>query len=189
MKKIIWVFGLPGSGKSELLRDVKEDKNNIRDILNIDSDDISYIDISHDFSNLTYDYNESEKRSKLMVKRVTEAVDSNSKYLIISGQFIDLKDVTENTLRSIEKTFPNIEKDIVFLNPSNLDVLYERLKNTDWFKSNYESNLNRFPRAWLDVSVKYLSDKVYSNEDNGYKIIEIDTTEGYNISSNKINRR
>ena len=44
MKKIIWVFGLPGSGKAELLRDVKEDKNNIREILNIDSDNISYID-------------------------------------------------------------------------------------------------------------------------------------------------
>ena len=189
MRKIIWVFGLPGTGKSELIKNIKDNKDNIRETLNIESNNISYIDISHDFSNMADDYSETYKRSKLILKRVEEFIDSFNDYLIITGQFIDLKDIAESSLKSLDKTYPNIEKDIIFLDIKDHDLLYERLKQTKWFQSNYERNLTRYPRAWIDVSAKYLRDKVYSNEEDGYKIIEIDTSEGYEINNNKANRR
>ena len=189
MKKIIWIFGLPGTGKSELLKNIKENKDNIRESLNIENDNISYVDISHDIDSILYDIYESIKRSKVILNKVMDSIDNNHDYLIITGQFIDLKDITENSLRSIDKAYPDIEKEIILLNIDDYDLLYERLKQTKWFQSNYERNLERYPRAWIDISVKYLKNKVYSNEENGYKIIEIDTSEGYEINSNKINRR
>lgn len=189
MKKIIWVFGLPGTGKSELIKNVHEDKNNIRSILDINSDNISYIDVSHDFSNMGSDYSEVRKRSKLILNRVIEFIDSQNDYLIISGQFIDLKDITDNSIMSIDKEYPNIEKEIVFLEIEDYDLLYERIKKTDWFQENYESRSQRYPRVWVDIAAKYLKDKVYDYETKGYKIIEIDTTEGYDTDNNKTTRR
>ena len=189
MKKIIWIFGLPGTGKSELLKNIKDNKDNIRETLDIENNNISYIDISHDFSEVIDDYNETRKRSRLISKMVDDFVNGFDDYLIITGQFIDLKDIDENSLRTLNKTYPDIKKEIIFLNIKDYDLLYERLKQTEWFQSNYERNLTRYPRAWLDISAKYLRDKVYLNENNGYKITEIDTSEGYEFNSNKANRR
>lgn len=189
MKKIIWIFGLPGTGKSELIKNVHEDKNNLRSILNITSDNISYIDVSHDFSKIADEYREVYKRSKLLINKVEEFLDSTNDFLIISGNFVDIRDITENSIISIDKKYPYIEKEIVFLNIEDHDLLYERIKKTDWFQSNYESCIQRYPRIWVDVAAKYLKDKIYDYKELGYKIIEIDTTEGYEVNDYKTNRR
>ena len=84
--------------------------------------------------------------------------------------FIDLKDISENSLRSLDKTYPNIEKEIILLNIKDYDLLYERLKKTEWFVSNktgvlkYEDVIEYIKQLFSSADYKRCNDirrKIY----------------------------
>lgn len=48
---------------------------------------------------------------------------------------------------------PEIEKQIYLLEVKDMDLLYYRIQNKDWFKSNFEKYSSMFPREWIDDAV------------------------------------
>ncbi len=88
-----------------------------------------------------------------------------------------------NTLKMCTLLFPEIEKQIYLLEVKDMDLLYYRIQNKDWFKSNFEKYSSMFTREWIDDAVIRHREQVYSFSDLGYKITDIDSTNGYKLSN------
>ena len=73
---------------------------------------------------------------------------------------------------------------MIKFNPNSLDVLYDRFKETEWFKKD-SNNLERFPKTWLEIAVNYARSALFSFDGEDYSVYEVDTTDGYVIKKDK----
>lgn len=181
MKKVIWLFGQPGAGKKTLIKNISNNLNDTRKIFDMENKKISYIDIPFDRNKLIYDSIDIYRRKDNIHESVSNFMNDDNDILILSGQTIDYNDKENDNIEYICSRFPNIEKEIIFLNPSDSNVLYERLKETDWFKSNYKVNLGKYPKIWLDFAIDHTRKYLFNYEKMGYKVYEVDTLDGYTI--------
>ena len=177
MKKIIFIYGEPGVGKNTLVKNILNNTDNIRDLLNINTENISVL-FGLDGG---YRYETKDTRSISVIKGIKEFKNSNYELLLVYGDIKDFSNKFDSTLIRINKEFPDIEKELYFLTMSDLDLLYERLVKSKWFQSNYDENKRRYPRVWLDIAINYIRKTMNRLIEEGYSVKEIDTTNGYNI--------
>ena len=185
MKKIIWVFGLNGSGRKTLTKSINNNNFQIKEMLDICDSEISIINIPFDKDTNDYYYQNINLRKNEIYNSILKFVNGNDDVLILNGEFIDYVDYN-SILKEMSFCFPELEKEILFLNPSDIDVFYNRLKDSDWFKLNYNQNVVRYPKEWLNVAINHMKKTLLSYQNEGYKVIEIDTLNGYLI--NDINK-
>ena len=133
MKKIIWIFGQHGSGKKTLAKNIIENNNGIRETLNINSDKIMYIDEQND-NRILYS-GEIINRSNLISKCVSNFLSTDNEILMIIGYPVDYISAYINSLKKLSIDYCDVEKEIFLLNVDDLNLLYERLVETGWFKS------------------------------------------------------
>ena len=185
MKKIIFVFGLPGAGKNDFINDIINNTNNIRETFNISNalkvcDDIrlhgSSIDTFADRTN----------RYVAIKEDIDELLESDDEVLLIFGHMHDLEESENAIIKRIVANYPCLEKDIYLLDIPDHNLLYERLVNTDWFKSDIKNNQERFPKAWLDVADNHLRKQVEKQKEYGFNVIEVDATDGFVIREENI---
>lgn len=174
MKKIIWIFGQHGSGRSTLIKNILENNNNIREELGITADKIAV---------------SSEQPKISLLQNIHDFINSDEEVLLIKGTVKDMEYIYYNNLKQVANNFPELEKELYLLEVEDLDLLYERLTNTEWFKSNLEENMERFPRNWLDIAVKYMNTTINNYTEYGYQVTEIDTTDGYSINKSAVKNR
>lgn len=105
----------------------------------------------------------------------------NYSILLIKGQSNDMDERYGNTLKMSALMYPEIKKEILLLDVLDHDALYTRIVNKDWFQADIKRYSKMFPREWLDESIEKHKNTVYSYKTLGYKIIEIDSTKGYEI--------
>lgn len=178
MKKLIWIFGQPGSGRKTLIKNIYDNTENIRKKLNIENAKISYIDTSFNRDWLSYSYAEAATRIDTIFSHINDLINSDIDVLIINGSTVDYNQ-THNSASKLVMTYPNLEKEIILLLPSDKYIGYERVKASDWFQSDYEEKLTKYPKEWYDVATKHMKKELQSLEELGYKYTEIDTTKGY----------
>ena len=183
MKKIIWIFGKPGSGRKTLINNIKNDSHDAKKILGIENTKIEIV--AYEYQEKGYfDFGQKNKRNEQLINHITEFLNNDNEVLIIKGDFVDMEDKNNGIIGSLSM-YPLIEKEIVFLNPNNLEDLYKRLKETSWFKSDEKENSKRFPIEWLTVSVNYMRNQLFEFTKKGYKVYEIDTTNGYALADSE----
>jgi len=112
--------------------------------------------------------------------------EENYSILLIKGQSNDMDERYGNTLKTSALKYPEIEKEILLLDVKDLDALYARIVNKDWFQADEEKYSKMFPREWLDKTVEKHKNMVYSYDSLGYKITEIDSTNGYEIVKKEV---
>ena len=180
MKKIIWLFGQPGSGRKTLIDSIINNSNNVKELLDICGEKISVVDLKYDRDRIL-DYHITDERDQAINSAINSFCKDDNEVLIIKGEKSDYENKYRNVLNASSVDHLNIEQEIVILCPSDMDVAYERTKNTEWFKANYETYINRFPKVWLDIAVKDMKYSLSCYDELGYTIIELDTTNGYVI--------
>ena len=185
MKKILWLFGQPGSGRKTLINNLKNNREDVGKLLGIEDANISILEIPYNRDSFSNDYKKADERKNNIYNRVREFISDDSDVLLILGEYPDY-DRSNNNIVNIGTSFSELNQEIVFLNPSDLDILYERLKDTDWFKFNYKVNLGRYSKDWLKFSTIHMKETFNKMEEMGYKVVEIDTTTGYDLSDKKV---
>lgn len=184
MKKIIWLFGQPGAGRKTFANNIMNNTGDINETLGIDGEKISFVNLPYGKEKAMSDYRFFTMRKDTIYKNISDFANSDNDVIIINGEYVDYENKNNSILNTIAIDFSDIEKQIIILSSSDLDVAYERMKKTEWFKSDYEKNINKFPKEWLAFAVKYMKDSLYNFEGIGYKVYEIDTVNGYLISNN-----
>ena len=183
MKKIIWIFGEVGSGKKTLVKKIQNNEDNMRERLQIPSDKIiEYDDPLNGSRQSTWD-SHGEKKARIR-REITSFMQSDDDILILMGDHDDIDRIFDNSLIKIATDYPDVEREIIFLEASDLRVQYERVMEEEWFQKDYERNKNRFPRVWLEIANRHLRKTLETYEQYGYKFTEIDTTDGYVIKNN-----
>ncbi|MBQ8380021.1 MAG: hypothetical protein IJX34_04305 [Clostridia bacterium] len=184
MKKIIWVFGESATGKKTFIEKVINNSLEISDDLGLSNKRVDVVKETMGDKAPSNDMLFNEKRRyKILLEDIKSFLENdNYDVLLLKGQCNDMNDKFGNTLKEVAMLYPQINKEIYFLEVSDLDLLYNRITNKIWFKANPEENSKKFPREWLDDGVKRHKEKVYSYMKFGYKITDIDSTNGYKIS-------
>ena len=186
MKKLIWVFGKLGSGKETLIEDINNNADNIKEIFDIEKEKISCVDIPYNGVSIIYDAFQLYNRKRAFCDAITNFLNDDNDILILIGQYIDHDNRSNNAITSnlelIASQFPNLDKEIMILNPNDPNVLYERFKNTDFFKSDYEFNLNKYSMHWLNFAIQHMRESLFKYQEMGYKVYEVDTTGKYVIN-------
>lgn len=185
MKKIIWIYGQPGAGRKTLIENIKNDTNEVKKTLGIEGANLAILDIPYDRESSYSDFSKTKEREKNIHGSVKSFVTSNYDVLIIPGEFSDYDSPNTPVMKQISEDYPDLEKEIVLLNPSDINVFYERLKNTEWFKSNEKDHLRKYPKEWLNFVIKYMRDHLQEYEEDGYTFYEMDTLDGYSINKPK----
>lgn len=178
MKKIVFVFGLPGAGKTDFINDIINNTNNIRETFNI-SNDLKVCDDIRLHGSSLYTFSDRTNRYKAIKEDIDELLESDDEVLLIFGHMNDLDENENAIIKRIVVNYPNLDKDIYLLDIPDHNLLYERLVNTDWFKSDIKNNQDRFPKVWIDVADNHLRRLVEKQKKYGFNVIEIDTTDGY----------
>lgn len=184
MKKIIWVFGESATGKKTLIEYLLNNPaSELASTLNLNNEKIDVVEqtITNNLSSFDNRNNEEIRHHLIIDKIDAFRNDKNSTALLIKGQTNDMDERYGNTLKSCAFLYPELEREILLLEMSDLNALYERIVNKEWFQENKEMYAKMFPREWLDKTVVQHKEKVYSYETMGYEITEIDTTNGYKI--------
>lgn len=179
MKKLIMVFGQPGSGRKTLIENINSDTS-IRKVLGISDESIFYKEFPYNRDDL-YEPETSTIRFNAIYECIFNFIKDDKDTLIIPGEFPDFEKKDNSILKKVSDDFPNLAKEIVLLCSGDLDVAYNRLKETDWFKANYKKNLGKYTSDWFVFSVDYMKKGLFSYQELGYKVTEIDTTNGYSI--------
>ena len=103
MKKIIIIYGEPGVGKNILVKNIMNNTDNIRDLLNINTENISVL-----FGlDGVYRYETKDTRSISVIKGMKEFKNSNYELLLVYGDIKDFSNKFDSTLIRINKEFPN----------------------------------------------------------------------------------
>lgn len=184
MKKIIWIFGESATGKKTLIEYLMNNPNSEFAIqLGLENEKISVVErtISNNLSSFDDMNNEKVRYAQIIECIKNFMYEENNSILLIKGQSNDMDERYGNTLKISALMYPEIEKEILLLDVQDHDILYTRIVNKDWFQANKEKYSEMFPREWLDKSVEKHKNAVYSYESLGYKITEIDSTNGYEI--------
>lgn len=187
MKKVIWLFGRAGSGRKTFIDNITNLPEDIKTSLGIENTRISCVVEPYE-ERVGFSYVESQQRKSTTYAHINHFLRGENDVLVLMGESVDY-DETHDLLNTISHEYPNIEKEIVLLCPKDLDVLYERLINSEWFNSNNKRTTDNYPREWLDISISHLRKQLRKYEDNGYRFIEIDTTNGYSIDKEDEDRR
>ena len=104
---------------------------------------------------------------------------SDDDVLIIKTESSDYDDKNNGILNRVVNDFPTLEKEIIYLCPSDLNEFYRRMKETDWFKSDIEQHQRKFPKEWLAFAIEYMRIILIRMSELGYDFTEIDTLDGY----------
>ena len=188
MKKIIWVFGESATGKKTLINYLMKQPNSELSInLGLENETINLVDITISQNLTSFDDNENEKRRHVQILESINKFnrDENGTVLLIKGQSNDMDERYGNTLKASSILFPDIMKEILLLEVHDLDILYERFIQKDWFLEDKIRYSQLFPREWLDGAVKKHREKVYSYQSLGFEITEIDSTYEFKIHNQK----
>jgi hypothetical protein len=186
MKKIVWIFGQPGSGRKTLVKNILNNNEEVKSLLNLTYSSVLALDDTNNKTFNSYEFRNIELRREYILEAISKFVDSTTELLVVYGEFNDFSDSKFDLLKQIAEDYPDLDKEILFLNPSDIDIYHKRLKNTEWFKSNEKENLFRFPKDWLRFSTNYMKENLYEYKKVGYKITEIDTLDGYKINKPKM---
>lgn len=190
MKKIIWVFGESATGKKTLIEYLmNKPESELAIDLGLGNVKIDVVKQTITSNVASFDDKKNEQNRHIQITEKIKEFANTEEYsvLLIKGQTNDMDEKYGNTLRTSALLHPELEREILLLEASNLDALYERIVNKDWFQADKEKYSEMFPREWLDKSVMKHREKVYSYETLGYEITEIDTTNGYKINKKEEN--
>lgn len=186
MKKIVLLFGQPGSGRKTLVKNILNNNEEVKSLLNLTYSSVLALDDTNNKTFNSYEFRNIELRREYILEAISKFIDSTTELLVIYGEFNDFSDNKYDLLKQIAEDYPDLDKEILFLNPSDIDLYHKRLKNTEWFKSNEKENLFRFPKDWLRFSTDYMKQNLYEYKKIGYKITEVDTLDGYKINKPKM---
>lgn len=184
MKKIIWVFGESATGKKTFIENILNKSNmELLTDLNLVNEKINVVQRTINKNISSFDDKENEKsRHQQIIENISNFINnSDDTVLLIKGQSNDMDNRYGNTLREVAMLFPEIEKEIYLLEVKDMDLLYNRIQNKDWFKVDFEKYSKMFPREWIDNAVIRHREQVYSYQDLGYNITDIDSTNGYKM--------
>lgn len=185
MKKIIWIFGESATGKKTFIENIINKRLEILEDLDLLNKKIDVVKRTIEKNTSSYDDVINEKtRHQIILENIKSFVE-NSTYdiLLLKGQSNDMDIRYGNTLREVALLYPDIEKEIYLLEVKDMDLLYNRIINKDWFKADFEKYSKVFPREWIDGAVLRHREQVYSYMDLGYEIIDIDSTNGYKLKN------
>ena len=186
MKKIVWLFGQPGSGRKTLITKLLENDLEAKKALDLDCSKIEYLDLPYD-RNYTYtDYIALNNRINQIYNSIANFITSDVEVLLFTGVFEDYSKIENSILKLMAEAFPDIDKEIFFLNPSDINVLHERLKKTQFYLINEKESQYRYQMDWLIFAVNYMKKNLARYKELGYKFIEVDTLDGYKIDKPKM---
>lgn len=184
MKKVLFAFGQPGAGYEKFREDVNNKSDELSE-LELNDKKVSFLELPYDREVYDISYYGIEKRSNILIKKIDKFINEDSNdLLIIKGEHEDYYDEEECVIKKLTELFPSIEKEVLFLNPSDVDLLYERMQETDWYK-NLGDKKYKYSYHWLTFAVEYMRKKVFECKDYGYEVHEVDTTNGYKIVDNQ----
>ena len=182
MKQVIWVFGESATGKKTFIEHLlKQNDIGLLEALGLENKtlDVSKVTIlsSQDYAKEVSNYQE---RCQKILNDVGDFLGNSEKdVLLIKGQRSDIDIKQGNTLNHFMERFSDIERVILLLEVSDLELLYQRIVHKDWWQENPEKYEKLFPRKWLTYSVKDHEKMVLSYEMYGFHVTRIDTTNGY----------
>jgi len=184
MKKIIWIFGESATGKKTFIENIlKKSDNELLSDLNLIDEKISVVERTINKNVSSFDDKENEKsRHEIILEEINNFINNNNyDILLLKGQSNDMDNRYGNTLKEVAMLFPEIEKEIYLLEVKDMDLLYNRIQNKDWFQVDFENYSKIFSREWIDGAVIRHREQVYSYQDLGYNITDIDSTNGYKM--------
>lgn len=186
MKSVIWVFGESATGKSTLINAILNNVNNIRSYLGLDNEKIDIVreTISSNLSAFDDKNNEKSRKEEIMEK-IKDFLQSDSTILLIKGQSNDMNDIYGNTLKEFAFKYPNLTKEIYLLEIDDLDLHYDRFINKDWFQADKERYEKIFTKEWLPSAIAKHREIVYSFEQYGFTIVNIDSSNGFIMKGDK----
>lgn len=184
MKKIVWIFGESATGKKTFIENILKNNLEILEDLDLNNKRIDVVRRTIDKNLSSFDDVSNDKsRHQIIIENIKDFIESdNYDALLLKGQSNDMDNRYGNTLNEVAMLFPDIEKEIYLLEVKDMDLLYSRIQNKDWFKVNVEKYSKMFPREWIDNAVIRHREQVYSYGVLGYKITDIDSTNGYKLS-------
>jgi len=184
MKKIIWIFGESATGKKTFIENVINNTNpDLLLKLGLDNKNIDIVKrtISKNISSFNDVSSEKTRHEQILIDIKNFINNNENEILLLKGQSNDMDDRYGNTLKTVALLYPEIEKEIYLLEVSDMDLLYNRIINKDWFKKDEEAYQKLFPREWINSAVPKHREQVYSYMNLGYKITDIDSTNGYKL--------
>lgn len=188
MKKIIWIFGESATGKKTFIENIMNNSLDILDDLDLSNKRIDIVEKTIEKYVLSHDIVSIEKSRRQAILEDIKSFVENDNYdvLLLKGQSNDMNERFGNTLKEAAVLYPEIDKEIYLLEVSDMDLLYSRVVNKEWFLVNQQECSKMFPREWLDNAVVKHRGKVYSYIEFGYKITDIDSTNGYKLVNGKV---
>lgn len=183
MKKIIWIFGESATGKKTFIENILNNNLDILEDLDLNNKRIDVVrrTIDKNISSFNDVLNE-KSRHQIILEEINDFIKKDLyDVLLLKGQSNDMDERYGNTLKEVGMLYPEIEKEIYLLEVKDMDLLYNRIQNKDWFKIDFEKYSKMFPREWIDNAVIRHREQVYSYQYLGYNIIDIDSTNGYKM--------
>ena len=171
LKKIIWVFGQPGSGRTTFNNKVLNKSKDISMIIDSSMNKCDLINYPYDRDVTLFDDELLISRQEEIYQRVKKFENDDYDALIINGEFTDFCGKHGDILDMIGNDYPNIDK----------EILFQRFIQKPWFKKNEEKNRLRYPYSWLLFSSEVFINHLEKFEELGYTFYEIDTTDGYEV--------
>ena len=103
MKKILFLFGQPGSGRKTFIYNVINQDKIVQDSLGIRYRSVSVLDLPYDREGLMSDYRALEKRHDCILRCIEDYLKNDNQLLIVYGEHADYYDFIKNNLRRISK--------------------------------------------------------------------------------------
>ena len=186
MKSVIWVFGESATGKSTLINAILNNENNIRSYLGLNNEKIEVIENTILSNVSSFDDEKNEQfRQETIIGKIEDFVQSDNTVLLIKGQTNDMDEKYGNTLKEFALKYSNLKKEIYLLEVNNIDEHYERFTNKDWFQADKSRYEKIFTKEWLPDAIKNHRERVYSFEQYGFTISNIDSTDGFVLKEDK----